>query len=230
MAVTTNINATIQFQETSADTTLTAKYKYSKLVTADTDNVDVWFAQVGTAIGSGGVDTYDTSGSLVNALNETGNTMVAARYVIFENLSTTHMATLGIANFNAIVTVSAGAATDNGASKVRITKSNEFVNAKVGMYAICDFASVYTDGTYLITAVEATGDYIDIDLAYSNTATVTTTTVTKGNAGVNASWALGPLEYVIAVNETGEVATLGDITVTGTETKTYTLIVAGNAS
>lgn len=70
--------------------------------------------------------------------------------------------------------------TNNGSGKVRLTKSSAFDGAMVGMLAYCDFSDTYTDGRYEILAVDASNNYIDIDLAYDSN--VPTANVTVGGA------------------------------------------------
>lgn len=74
-----------------------------------------------------------------------------------------------------VSTAASATATDNGSSFVRITKTGAFTNALVDMYVWVDFAATYTDGRYKITA--RTNDTIDINLAYSADADVTTANV-----------------------------------------------------
>lgn len=76
------------------------------------------------------------------------------------------------------------AASNNGSSFVRITKTGKFDGALAGIYVYCDFASVYTDGRYRITAVDASDNYIDIALAYTSDATVTMCRVGGGMATI----------------------------------------------
>jgi hypothetical protein len=77
------------------------------------------------------------------------------------------------ANGAPIATATAAAISDNGSGFIRIISSGSFVSALVNVYAYCDFSGTYTDGRYLVTAVDVSGNYIDINLAYSsNTPTV----------------------------------------------------------
>ncbi|HIJ53456.1 MAG TPA: hypothetical protein HPP66_09930 [Planctomycetes bacterium] len=57
----------------------------------------------------------------------------------------------------------------NGSGKVRITKSGEgwFTDCCVGLIVRAGFAATYTSGRYEVTAVDGSGDWIDIDETYS---------------------------------------------------------------
>lgn len=71
-------------------------------------------------------------------------------------------------SFGPIDTAAAASISDNGSSKVRITKAGAFDGAAVGLLVYCDFSATYTDGRYEIIAVDASDNYIDIELAYSS--------------------------------------------------------------
>ncbi len=67
----------------------------------------------------------------------------------------------------AVLDIATGATiSDNGSGNVRLTSASAFDDAAVGVYAYCDFSATYTDGRYAILAVDATDNYIDIDLEY----------------------------------------------------------------
>ena len=61
-------------------------------------------------------------------------------------------------------------ATDNGSGSVRLTRAigDSFTgkNVKVGTIVYVNFAGIYTDGYYIITAVGSVGDDIDINQAF----------------------------------------------------------------
>jgi len=69
-------------------------------------------------------------------------------------------------NGGPIDTCTGGTITDSGGS-IRITSVGNFSNTLVDMYVYCDFSATYTDGSYKVTAVDASDNYIDIDLAWS---------------------------------------------------------------
>ena len=58
---------------------------------------------------------------------------------------------------------------NNGGSKVRITKTGAFSFCTTGLIANVDFYSAYFDGRYEVTAVDGSGNYIDIDLTFMST-------------------------------------------------------------
>lgn len=105
MSISTTIKNLIKFKEVSADGALTALYEWTKDVSGDTDNVNIWAKALGTdgagqAIAGGGTDTYDTSAGLTTALGTTGQTMSRLIYLIFQNMSTTATMTLTVNNYN----------------------------------------------------------------------------------------------------------------------------------
>lgn len=89
------------------------------------------------------------------------------------------------ANGAPLDTAAAATATNNGSGVVRLTSAGNFANSLVDVYCYCDFAATYTDGHYLITAVDAGGDYVDLDLVYSADTT----------ADVNVGGALETIDY-----------------------------------
>ena len=58
--------------------------------------------------------------------------------------------------------------TNNGNGEVRITRTGAFSLCTAGLIANVDFYSVYPDGRYEVTAVDGSGNYIDIDLTFTN--------------------------------------------------------------
>lgn len=84
------------------------------------------------------------------------------------------------ANGGPIDTTNSATITNNGSGSVRITSAGNFSNSLIDLYVYVDFAATYTDGRYKITAVDVSGNYIDIDLTYS--ADTTATLVNVGGA------------------------------------------------
>jgi hypothetical protein len=72
---------------------------------------------------------------------------------------------------------------DNGNGLVRITKSGQFTNTLPNQYANCVFSATYDNATYEILTVDGSGNYIDIDLAF--TTAVPTVTASVYNAARN---------------------------------------------
>ncbi len=77
-------------------------------------------------------------------------------------------------NGDPIVDISDGDCSDSGQQYglgyncVRLTNSGEFVNALVDVYAHVEFTATYSDGRYLVMAVDGSGNYIDIALEFSS--------------------------------------------------------------
>jgi len=90
------------------------------------------------------------------------------------------MAALIGTNGGAIDSATTAAISNNGSGKLRITKSGAFTNTEVGMVGYFDFSATYPDDYYEVTAVDASGNYIDILIGY--TTSVPTVNVTIGGA------------------------------------------------
>jgi hypothetical protein len=98
-------------------------------------------------------------------------------------------------NGAALDTASGATVTNNGSSFLRITSAGNFSNSLVDVYVYCDFTATYTDGPYKITAVDASDNYIDIDLAYSAD---TTANVNVGGALATIGTAMAASGWLVA--------------------------------
>lgn len=64
--------------------------------------------------------------------------------------------------------ISGATASDNGSGKVRITKIGEFIGLDEGDSIKCTFQTIYDSKVYRITSIDASGDFIDINLNYDS--------------------------------------------------------------
>ena len=131
------------------------------------------------------------------------------------------------------------AVTDNGSSKVRATSAGDFSNTIVGPYANINFdpGSDYTSGFYEVIAVDASNNYVDLELAYIDDDAVNITIVVGGAVPIidvdydlqdvldDALSSAASNDVVIYILGTGEItATLDIDTGGGSATTTKTLV------
>lgn len=88
---------------------------------------------------------------------------------------------------SAVDAITGGTTSDNGGGKVRITKAGQFDGAAVGMMAYFS-ATNYTAGHYVIIAVDASDNYVDLNCAYVDAQT--DAVVNVGGALLNPATAM----------------------------------------